>query len=96
MTDRPPTPPATLTRCRQVARQAGLRHVYTGNVHDPEGGSTECPNCGARLIGRDRYVITDWGLGADGCCARCGTRLAGLFEAGPGTWGAKRLPVRLG
>ena len=31
---------------RDRARQHGLRYVYTGNVHDPEGGSTYCHGCG--------------------------------------------------
>ncbi|TMH48360.1 MAG: AmmeMemoRadiSam system radical SAM enzyme, partial [Betaproteobacteria bacterium] len=43
MTDIPPTPAATLTRARKIALGHGLRYVYTGNVHDPEGGSTYCP-----------------------------------------------------
>jgi len=40
MRDVPPTPPATLARGRRIARDAGLRFVYTGNVHDGEGGTT--------------------------------------------------------
>ena len=48
MTDVPPTPPATLTRAREIALRHGLRYVYTGNVHDTEGGSTFCPGCGRR------------------------------------------------
>ena len=35
----------------------GVRHVYTGNVHDPDGGSTYCPGCGALVIDRDWYEI---------------------------------------
>jgi len=53
MTDRPPTLPATLRRARQIARLNGLRQVYVGNVHDPEGDSTYCHGCGELLIGRD-------------------------------------------
>ena len=34
MTDLPHTPAATLTRARDIALRAGLRYVYTGNVHD--------------------------------------------------------------
>jgi pyruvate formate lyase activating enzyme len=52
MRDRPPTPAATLTRAREIARGNGLRYVYTGNVHDREGGSTFCHQCGERVIGR--------------------------------------------
>jgi pyruvate formate lyase activating enzyme len=95
MRDRAHTPAATLTRAREIARGYGLRHVYTGNVHDEAGGSTYCPGCGERVIGRDWYVITAWHLDAHGACTKCGTQLAGVFDGAPGTWGAKRLPVRL-
>ena len=37
MLDVPHTPPATLTRARDIARRHGLRYVYTGNVHDTAG-----------------------------------------------------------
>jgi len=89
------TPAATLTRARRIAQDAGLAFVYTGNVHDEAGGSTYCPGCGTRLIGRDWYQLTAWGLDENGCCQGCGTRLPGVFEAVPGEWGRKRLPVRL-
>ncbi|HVS12680.1 MAG TPA: AmmeMemoRadiSam system radical SAM enzyme [Thermoanaerobaculia bacterium] len=95
MRDRPPTPASTLTRAREIARAAGLRYVYTGNVHDPEGQSTRCSGCDAVVIGRDWYRILSWDLDGDGRCARCGTRCPGRFEDAPGTWGARRQPVRL-
>ncbi|OJX70890.1 AmmeMemoRadiSam system radical SAM enzyme [Magnetospirillum sp. 64-120] len=89
------TPAATLTRARRIARDAGLSFVYTGNVHDEVGGSTYCPQCGSRLIGRDWYQLTAWGLDENGCCKSCRTPVPGVFEAQPGDWGRKRLPVRL-
>ena len=93
MRDTPATPPATLTRAQAIARGHGLRYVYTGNVHDPAGGSTYCHGCGAMLIGRDWYELTGWGLDTAGRCKACGTAAAGVFEAAPGTWGRKRQPV---
>jgi pyruvate formate lyase activating enzyme len=69
--------------------------VYTGNVRDAEGQSTRCPACGTMLIGRDGYVLGEWNLTDDGRCRSCSTRCAGVFEAAPGDWGARRLPVRL-
>jgi pyruvate formate lyase activating enzyme len=95
MRDRPPTPPASLTRARKIARANGERYVYTGNVHDPHGQTTVCHKCGAVLVERDWYRLGQWGLDAGGKCASCGTGCAGVFEKEPGTWGAKRLPVRL-
>jgi len=95
MLDKPPTPPATLTMARRIAVKNGIRYAYTGNVHDEEGGSTYCHQCGSRLIGRDWYVMTAWNLTDDGRCKACGTACAGLFDGPPGRWGAKRLPVRL-
>ncbi len=96
MTDVPPTPHATVARARRIAVDNGLRYVYTGNVHDAAGQSTYCHDCGAVLIGRNWYRLGAWGLDPAGCCAECGTRCAGVFEAGPGNWGAGRRPVRIG
>ena len=95
MMDRPPTPPPTLTRARQIASSYGLHYVYTGNVQDEPGGSTRCHRCGQLLVGRDWYELTAWNLTDDGRCQACGTPCAGRFEAAPGGWGRRRLPVRL-
>jgi pyruvate formate lyase activating enzyme len=95
MHDKPATSVSTLSRARDIARANGVRFVYTGNVHDPAGGSTWCHGCGALLIGRDWYKLSRWHLTKDGCCRDCGTPLAGVFERQPGTWGRKRQPVLL-
>jgi pyruvate formate lyase activating enzyme len=95
MLDVPPTPPATLRRARQIGLANGLRYVYTGNVRDVEGGTTFCHGCGAALIVRDGYTLRHWRLTADAACPACGTSVAGVFESRPGTWGARRQPVRL-
>ena len=89
------TPPATLSRAREIARAHGLRFVYTGNVRDPEGQSTRCPGCGEVAIGRDGYEITAWNLDSAARCRGCAARLPGVFEGEPGAWGPRRRPVRL-
>jgi pyruvate formate lyase activating enzyme len=94
MMDVPPTAASTLWKARRIALQNGVRYAYTGNISDVEGGKTLCHGCGALLIGRDGYVVTDWNL-EEGCCAACGEPCAGHFEDRPGAWGARRLPVRL-
>ena len=53
MLDTAPTPASTLTRARKIALAEGLRYVYTGNVHDREGGTTFCHGCGKPVIVRD-------------------------------------------
>ena len=93
--DRPATPPSTLLRARQIARRNGIHHVYTGNVHDQEGGSTYCYECGHRLIARDWYVLGEYRLTDDGSCQFCGASCPGRFDGPPGSWGSRRLPVRL-
>ncbi|TLZ26599.1 MAG: AmmeMemoRadiSam system radical SAM enzyme [Gammaproteobacteria bacterium] len=95
MLDKPRTPSATLTRARHIALANGLRYVYTGNVHDREGGSTYCPHCHTRLIERDWYELGEWKLTDTGACLRCGTAIPGVFAGPPGDWGARRLSVRL-
>jgi len=95
MLDHPHTPPATLRRAREIALQNGEQYAYVGNVHDPEADSTRCHHCGALLVGRDWYRLTAWKLTAQGACPQCQTPCAGIFERQPGTWGPKRLPVRL-
>ena len=91
----PATPYESLARARRIAQRSGLRHVYTGNVLDREGGSTWCSGCGALLVGREVYELTAWHLGPDGACEECGQPCPGVFEDQPGRWGNRRLPVRL-
>jgi pyruvate formate lyase activating enzyme len=93
LTDKPPTSPEALLRARRIGFDIGLRYVYTGNIHDEMGGSTYCHQCHERLIGRDWYRLTEWNLKGEGICRFCGTRCAGVFEAKPGEWGPRCLPV---
>jgi pyruvate formate lyase activating enzyme len=95
MTDRPPTPPATLSRARKIALESGVRYAYTGNVHDAAGQSTYCHSCGATVIERDWYELGSWNLDSAGRCAACGAPCAGVFDSRPEGWGSRRLPVRL-
>jgi pyruvate formate lyase activating enzyme len=94
--DRPRTPPETLSRARRIALDNGVRHAYTGNVHDAAGGSTWCASCGTELIERDWYQLGAYRLTDDGRCRSCGAPCPGVFDGPPGAWGSRRLPVRLG
>jgi pyruvate formate lyase activating enzyme len=88
-----------LIQARRIALDAGLHHVFTGNVHDSEGGTTFCPNCHAALIVRDWYDIKRYDLSAEGRCPHCQTIIAGHFGPALGhngkAFGPRRIPVRL-
>ncbi|MBN1135939.1 MAG: AmmeMemoRadiSam system radical SAM enzyme [Anaerolineae bacterium] len=77
MTDRGPTPAATLHRAYDLGRQAGLRYVYVGNMPDAHLEDTLCPNCG-------RTVVVRWGFSVrerrthDGKCDYCGALIDGV------------------
>jgi len=95
MLDTPATPPATLTRARAIAQANGVHHAYTGNVHDRVGGSTRCTGCGEVVIERDWYELGAYRLTDDGRCTGCRTALVGRFDGPAGSWGARRVPVRM-
>ena len=95
MLDKENTPLQTLLRAHKIAKQAGIHHVYCGNVHHPETDATYCPNCRSTVIARDWYELIHYSLGQGGHCQNCGTVIAGRFDEKPGDWGRKRKPVKL-
>ena len=95
MRDVAATPPATLSRARRIGLDHGLRYVYTGNVHDSEGGSTHCPHCDNALITRDWYTILNYRVSEEGNCMECGGAIAGRYGKFGKPFGARRIPVRL-
>lgn len=95
MRDVPPTPPGVVRRAREIALEEGLHFVYTGNIHDPDGEVTSCPGCGATLIRRDWYALPEYRVTPRGTCPECGEAVPGRFDAEPGTFGPRSVPVRL-
>lgn len=93
--EKPPTPTATLDMARRIAVSKGLHYVYTGNIRDPGGNSTWCPQCRRLLIQREGYELGTWNLHASRC-AFCSKEIVGKFENHPGSWGPRRMPVELG
>jgi AmmeMemoRadiSam system radical SAM enzyme/AmmeMemoRadiSam system protein B/AmmeMemoRadiSam system protein A len=94
MLDRPKTPPETLATAYDIASGAGLKHVYTGNIHDVRRQSTYCHHCGTVLIERDWYRLGVYRLDGNRCAA-CDARIAGQFDQQPGDWGPNRRPVTI-
>ncbi|TRO80325.1 AmmeMemoRadiSam system radical SAM enzyme [Trichloromonas acetexigens] len=79
MLDHPPTPTATLRRARQIGLEAGLKHVYVGNVPDAIGENTYCPTCGELLIERHGFRLGEIHL-EHGACGKCRTPLTGVWD----------------
>ena len=93
--DIPSTPQNTLIRARSIAQAAGLKFVYTGNVHDTDGATTACPSCRAPLIVRDWHELLDYRISA-GLCPDCGAKIPGKFGMSAGGFGSRRIPIRIG
>ena len=94
--DREGTPASTLHRAREIALAAGLRYVYTGNIHDRTGGTTFCPGCGSALIVRDWYAILDYRIAEGGHCPDCGAAIGGRFGVFAKPFGPRRIPIAMG
>ena len=75
--DRPRTPAATLIRAREIARSAGVKFCYVGNVRDNEGQTTYCPACHRALIRRSWHEVLENNLEDNRC--RCGEAIPGRF-----------------
>jgi len=75
----PPTGLAILRRARTIAREAGLRYVYIGNLPDEDGSTTRCPGCGATAILRSGFRVRQLPP-PHGACATCRRPLEGVWS----------------
>jgi pyruvate formate lyase activating enzyme len=74
----PPTPVETLNMARKIGLDAGLKHVYQGNLPG-EGENTYCPSCRRSLIERYGYNITRNNI-KNGRCSFCNTPIDGVWQ----------------
>ena len=79
MTDRPPTNSATIFRAVELGKQAGLQHVYSGNIRGDESEHTWCPHCGTCLIRRAGFMIAEQHI-RHGACPQCAMPVAGIWN----------------
>ncbi len=80
MMEFPWTPVETLEKHCEVAKEAGLKYVYIGNVPGHPLEHTYCPGCGAIAIRRYGFDITGWYLDKNNRCKKCGYQLS-IFGA---------------
>jgi len=83
MNGTPTTPIETLRMACDLGREAGLKHVYSGNVPGEADESTRCPNCRAMLVERMGYRVRRKAL-RDGACPECGESIAGVWTVEQG------------
>jgi len=76
--DQPATPVPTLRLATKIGKDAGLRHVYQGNVPG-EGEDTYCYNCGELVVRRVGYQILENRI-TNSSCPRCGVRVEGVWS----------------
>ncbi|MGE4470908.1 MAG: AmmeMemoRadiSam system radical SAM enzyme [Desulfovibrio sp.] len=72
------TPLATLERALKAGREAGLRHVYIGNVPGHAANHTYCPDCGERLVERLGFGVREFRIHSN-ACPDCGQHIAGIW-----------------
>jgi len=76
---------ARLRAAAAIARRAGLRHVYAGNLPGEVGDleDTVCAGCGCRLIERYGYFVKSYAITGNGCCPACRRAVPGRWPAAP-------------
>jgi pyruvate formate lyase activating enzyme len=97
LTDPPSTPVKTLQRAAEIGQEAGVKHMYAGNLPGrlQEYENTYCPKCRTLLVERTGYIIYKYQLTGAGACPKCGTKIAGVWTDKPetvrlGGWGIPR------
>ena len=70
-----PTPVGTLDKAQKMAKEAGIRYVYVGNVPGSNGENTHCLDCGELLIERNGFTVESDKLKKEKKCPSCGTKI---------------------
>ncbi|MCD6434262.1 MAG: AmmeMemoRadiSam system radical SAM enzyme [Candidatus Diapherotrites archaeon] len=68
-----PTPITALNKAKEIAKNAGLKYVYLGNIAAEQ--DTYCANCNALLIERNLFEVKFVNLNKNGKCKKCGYKL---------------------
>ena len=74
----PLTPVSTLEHARDIAKKAGIKYVYIGNVPGHQSENTYCHGCGKLIIERRGYTITGKHI-SQGKCEYCKATIPGVW-----------------
>jgi pyruvate formate lyase activating enzyme len=82
MTDPPDTTADMLLAAAEIARMAGLRYVYAGNLPGRVGSleDTHCATCGEALVRRYGYHVREYRVTPLGRCPSCDTAIPGRWD----------------
>jgi pyruvate formate lyase activating enzyme len=75
----PPTPTATLEKAHAIAKKAGIKYVYLGNVAGHWAENTYCPKCGKIVVERRVFTILANNI-VSGACKFCGEKISGVWK----------------
>ncbi len=75
----PPTPVDLLTKAAEIAVEAGLKYVYTGNIPGNEMADTKCPSCKKVVVKRQGYRVLLNNI-TGGKCQNCGNKVDGIWS----------------
>jgi pyruvate formate lyase activating enzyme len=78
----PSTPVESLERAHAIAREAGIRYAYIGNVPGHAADNTYCHKCGKMIIQRMGFSIVDYHITGEGKCEYCGEPIPGVWGTG--------------
>jgi pyruvate formate lyase activating enzyme len=84
MRDPRPTRPEDAARAAEIAKNAGLDHVYVGGFGGQAGAleDTWCPGCGDRLVRRAGYATLECRVSNDDRCPTCRRAIPGWWTLG--------------
>jgi pyruvate formate lyase activating enzyme len=74
-----PTPLQTLEMAHEIAKNEGMRFIYTGNVPGHKYENTYCPRCDTLLIDRAGFSVGTVRI-KDGKCFKCGEEIAVVID----------------
>lgn len=75
----PVTPVSIMQKAREIALDAGIRHVYIGNVPELDTNNTICPVCKKTVVERKGLRTLAMHI-TKGKCTHCGTMVPGIWQ----------------
>ena len=80
MKDRQPTPYETLKKAHDIAKEAGIKYVYIGNVPEEEYNHTYCAKCNEIVIKRSDFFKIEENNLKKGKCFNCNEKIEGVWK----------------